>query len=125
MGVGDAGLLIATGDKTRASSDVVVRPVCLASEARLLDDVFLTEDLFGDSIDLLRSNNSSSSPAEARLLFFAWEVCLWEDARSNLNSSNASSRSRVRELIVCMASLRSRWRVRSEATICFSSAGIE
>ncbi|ETI28771.1 hypothetical protein G647_01222 [Cladophialophora carrionii CBS 160.54] len=70
-------------------------------------------------------SNSSSSTREAALFFLTGVLCFLDAALSNLSSSRASSRSRVSELMVCMASLRSRWRVRKDATICFSSAGTE
>ncbi|EHY51820.1 uncharacterized protein HMPREF1120_00047 [Exophiala dermatitidis NIH/UT8656] len=75
-------------------------------------------------MERLRSKSSSSTRVDAPLFFRAGVLWFLEVARSNLSSSNASSRSLVRELMVCMASLRSRCSVRRDATICFSSAGI-
>ena len=122
---GEIGLLIGTGDKTRASFESVVFaawPGC-ESVGRSLLEARLAGDLLGDSNERLKSKSSSSTRVEALFLFTEVDVFL-DEPWSSLSSRRASSRSRVRVLIVFIASLRSRCRVRRDATICFSSAGI-
>jgi len=122
---GEIGLLIGTWAKTRASLESVVFaawPGC-DSVGMFLLEARLAGDLLGDSNERLKSKSSSSTRVEA--LFLLTEVGVFlDEALSSLSSRRASSRSRVKELIVFIASWRSRCRVLRDATICFSSAGI-